>query len=138
MKKLWLLMAFAAVLVLGACGGGDSGGGSEEPSDEGAATEEESSEESTEESAEEGSDSASTGDTALAKEAYQKNTCASCHGEDLSGASGPALTNVGSEHSEEEIRTQIEEGGDGMPGGLVTDEEELDALVTWLASQKGE
>lgn len=130
MKKFWLLMSFALVLVLGACGGDGEGGEDEtdQPADEGVTTEE---------SGEEGDD-ADSSDTELAKQTYEQSNCISCHGEDLSGASGPPLTNVGSEYSEDEIRTQIEEGGDGMPGGLVSDEESLDALVTWLASQKSE
>ncbi|AKG73215.1 c-type cytochrome [Salinicoccus halodurans] len=135
MKKFWLLMSFAAVLVLGACGGGGEGGEdeSDQPADEGVTTEEESSEEGSE-----GSDSADAGDAELAKQTYEQSNCMSCHGEDLSGGSGPALTNVGSKLSEDEIRTKIEEGGGGMPAGLVTDEEQLDALVTWLSSQTAE
>lgn len=123
MRKFWFLMSFVAVLVLGACGGEGGEDESEQPADEGTTTEEDSGGESSE-----GSE--------LAKQTYEQSNCMSCHGEDLSGGSGPALTNVGSDHSEDEIRTQIEEGGDGMPGGLVTDEKKLDALVTWLASQK--
>lgn len=134
MKKFWLLMSFAAVLVLGACGGGEGGEDeSDQPADEGVTTEEETSEDGGEDSG-----GASSEDTALAEQTYEQSNCMSCHGEDLSGGSGPPLKSVGSSHSEDEIRTQIEEGGGGMPGGLVTDEEKLDALVTWLASKKGE
>ncbi|MBY8909870.1 cytochrome c [Salinicoccus roseus] len=139
MKKFWLLMSFAMVLVLGACGG-DSGGDSEEATDEATTEEttmEESTEEETEESTEE-SDSADAGDSELAQEAFQQNNCVSCHGENLEGASGPALTDVGSRLSEDEIRTTIEEGGNGMPSGLVSDEDEMDALVQWLSTQTGE
>lgn len=128
MKKFWLLMSFALVLVLGACGGSGDEESTEESTGE-ASTEEES-------STEEGS--ADSGDTELAKQAYEQNNCMSCHGENLEGASGPALTDIGSKMSEDEIRTQIEEGGDGMPAGLVSDEEEMDALVQWLSSQTGE
>lgn len=38
------------------------------------------------------------------------NNCATCHGDDLTGESGPDLTSVGSDHSEEDIHTVIEEG----------------------------
>lgn len=133
MKKFWLLMSFAAVLVLGACGGGEgSEDESEQPADEGVSTEEDTSEEG----GGEGSDSADSEDAQLAQQTYEQSNCMSCHGEDLSGGSGPSLTNVGNTLSEDEIRTKIEEGGGGMPAGLVTDEKELDALVTWLSSQK--
>src|SRR5690625_2712485 len=130
MKKLWLLVSFALVLVLGACGGDGEGGDdeSEQPADEGVTTEE---------GGDEG-DGADSSDTALAEQTYEQNNCMGCHGQDLSGGSGPPLANVGNQLSEDEIRTKIQEGGGGMPAGLVTDEEKLDALVTWLASQKSE
>src|SRR5699024_50350 len=94
MKKFWLLMSFALVLVVGA-GGGDGEVGEDEagqPADEGVHTEE---------SGEEGDDDDSR-DTELAKHTYEQSNCISCHGENLSGASGPPLTNVGSEYTEDE------------------------------------
>ncbi|MCG1010172.1 cytochrome c [Salinicoccus sp. ID82-1] len=142
MKKFWILMSFAMVLVLGACGGNSSDEGTDPDAVDETGTEqsEESTEESTEEesSSEEGDSGAAAGDAQLAQEVYQQNNCMGCHGQNLEGGSGPALTDVGSRLSEDEIRTRIEEGGDGMPAGLVTDEEELDAVVQWLSSQTGE
>ncbi len=97
------------VLSLAACGGGD-----EESSGE--------------------SNGGGEVDTAAAEETFQQS-CASCHGGDLSGGAGPALENVGSEHSEEEIRNKIEEGGGGMPANLI-EGEEADNVAAWLAEKK--
>lgn len=110
MKKLLMSIIFGTFLVLGACGG--DGGGSEEPADNGGATV----------------------DTAEAETIFKEN-CASCHGDDLSGASGPALTDVGSNLSKDEIKTQIEEGGNGMPPNLVSGDD-LETLSAWLAEKK--
>ncbi|HLR14448.1 MAG TPA: cytochrome c [Bacillota bacterium] len=65
------------------------------------------------------------------------NKCASCHGDDLSGVSGPDLTQVGDRLSEEDIHDIIVNGSDNgqMPGGL-TSVEEADALAEWLADMK--
>ncbi|GAB3065804.1 c-type cytochrome [Salinicoccus sesuvii] len=153
MKKMWMIMSFAMVLVLGACGGDsadetegtvDDASDGETADQSGDGNSEESSEESsddasTEEDSDTSSDSgADAADSELAMEVYQNNSCVQCHGQDMEGASGPALTDVGNRLSEDEIRNVIEEGPGAMPSGLVTDEEELDAIVQWLASQTGE
>lgn len=80
-----------------------------------------------------GSEGASTAD---GEAVYRAASCFSCHGADLEGASGPDLTEVGARLSEDEIRTTIEDGTDVMPGGLVEDPAELDALVEWLAGKE--
>lgn len=153
MKKLWIMMSFAMVLVLGACGGdsadetegtvddtsdgettGQSGDGNGDES-----SDESSDDASTDEDSDASSDSgADTADSELAMDVYQNNSCVQCHGQNMEGASGPALTDVGNRLSEDEIRNVIEEGPGAMPAGLVTDEEELDAIAQWLASQTGE
>lgn len=69
--------------------------------------------------------------TDVAEEAYESN-CASCHGDDLEGGSGPELTEVGDRLSEDEIDEQIEEGGGGMPPDLI-DGDEKEAVVEWLS-----
>ena len=79
-------------------------------------------------------DEANSGDVDPEKVFYQ--TCASCHGSDLTGASGPDISTVGERLSEDEIKDVIENGKGGMPGGLVQDQEELDALASWLADHK--
>lgn len=110
MKKLLLSAGFGLVLVLGACGSGeDTGAGNS--SEEGATT-------------------------ADGEAVYRSASCFSCHGAELEGASGPNLQEVGARLSADEIRTTIEEGTSVMPGGLVEDPAELDALVEWLSEQK--
>ncbi|WP_164668587.1 cytochrome c550 [Virgibacillus doumboii] len=68
-----------------------------------------------------------------------ENTCASCHGADLSGAVGPALNKVGSKYDKAEIKEIIKTGFPDaqppMPGGLVQGAE-ADALAQWLSEKK--
>ena len=71
-------------------------------------------------------------EVASPEEIYEQN-CSSCHGGNLEGLSGPALDQVGSKYSVEEIADIIQNGmGTGMPGGLVTGEEQQ-LLSEWLA-----
>ncbi|MFD1206723.1 MULTISPECIES: cytochrome c551 [Sporosarcina] len=110
MKNKLVAVMFGAVLVLGACGGGNK-------TDNNNA----------------GGDTASGVD---ADKVFQAN-CATCHGGNLEGrGSAPALANVGSELSESEIHDIIENGTpNGMPGGLISGDE-LDAVAKWLAEKK--
>lgn len=64
-----------------------------------------------------------------------RNSCISCHGDDLSGGSGPDLTKVGSKYSDQEILDIIMGGTGTMPGGLVNDEE-AERLTLWLRELK--
>ncbi|QDP40631.1 cytochrome c550 [Radiobacillus deserti] len=76
--------------------------------------------------------------TASDPEAVFQNTCAGCHGADLSGGAGgaPSLQEVGSKYSQEEIQDIIMNGkGTGMPAGLV-DAEQAEAIAAWLAEKK--
>mgnify|MGYP001232318950 CR=1 FL=1 len=69
----------------------------------------------------------------LDAEAIYKNQCAHCHGDDLSGLGAPALTEVGSKFSQEEITDIIIHGTDnGMPGGLVNNEQ-AEVIAEWLS-----
>ncbi len=110
MKKKLLAAIFGATLVLGACGGGNDAG-----SDDGAT----------------GDDTASAVDA----EAVFQQSCASCHGGNLEGASGPALDSIGADLSEGEIHDIIENGQGGMPGGLI-EGDDADAVAAWLADMK--
>src|SRR5699024_5861133 len=64
-----------------------------------------------------------------------QSTCATCHGDDLSGDTGPDLTKVGDELSEDEIHDVIDNGKGAMPPGLV-EGEEADKLAKWLSEMK--
>lgn len=63
------------------------------------------------------------------------NNCASCHGENLEGTSGPALDTIGSSMSQDEILEQIKNGGPGMPPAIIQGEE-AKSVAEWLSEQK--
>ncbi|MEN1970509.1 cytochrome c550 [Lentibacillus sp. N15] len=84
---------------------------------------------------EQSADNEEGGETSDDPEAIFKDNCATCHGDDLSGAMGPNLQEVGGRHSEEEIHDIIMNGKGQMPQGLVP-EEQADALAKWLAEKK--
>lgn len=105
MKKAMLTLVFGSAIFLAACGGGDK----EATNNESAA--------------------------APDGEAIAMKSCISCHGGELQGATGPALNDVGSRLSESEILDIINNGKDGMPGGLVKGAD-AEAVAKWLATQK--
>ncbi|GGK23683.1 cytochrome c' [Caldalkalibacillus thermarum] len=117
-KKMGLLMLmFGLLFALAACGGG---GDSEAPADDAAETD--------------NADSPEAGEVSLVaagEEAYQKS-CISCHGGNLEGGAGPALTDL--TLSKEEIIEVIKNGQGTMPGGLAPGNEE--AIAEYLLSQQ--
>ncbi|RNF38188.1 cytochrome c551 [Planococcus salinus] len=118
MKKQLMALFFGSALLLGACGGGEE---TTEPADE-APVENPGGEEAEE----------STVDA----EAVVNQNCTSCHGENLEGAGNfPALNDVGSRLSEEEIREIIDEGQGSMPPDII-EGEEADAVAQWLSEQQ--
>mgnify|MGYP006333565055 FL=1 len=106
MKKKWLAtFMLGSALMLGACGG------------------------------ESGTEDKDAGTTDASEQVAQQR-CATCHGGNLQGMGNtPALNDIGSRLSEEEILNVIENGQGGMPGGLV-EGEEAEALAAWLAEKK--
>lgn len=66
---------------------------------------------------------------------YAAKGCTGCHGGNLEGGVGPALTAVGSKLSAEEIANIIVNGQNAMPAGLAN-AEEAEVLATWLAEKK--
>ncbi|MBN6186032.1 cytochrome c [Aneurinibacillus sp. BA2021] len=71
-----------------------------------------------------------------AKKVVQQN-CATCHGQNLEGGVGPALKDVGSRLDKDGIAKVIKEGRPpGMPGGLIPDEKQVEAVAAYLAEQK--
>src|SRR5690625_1030835 len=62
----------------------------------------------------------------LSAEDLFKNNCAQCHGDDLSGDSGPGLTDVGSKLSVEEIEDNNITDQGAMPQGQASDAEAPD------------
>ena len=110
MKKWLMAVVFGSILVLGACGGG---GASDNGNDTG---------------------DGATEDVAAA-EAIYKDSCASCHGGDLSGGAGPSLETVGADMSADEILDVIENGKGSMPPGLISGDDAT-AVAEWLADHK--
>ncbi|MGM0897777.1 MAG: cytochrome c551 [Bacillota bacterium] len=118
MKKQLMTVLFGSVLLLGACGGEEETS-PEEPADTGGETEETETETST-----------------VDAEAVIQQNCISCHGENLEGAGNfPALNDVGSRLSEEEILAIIENGAGAMPANII-EGEEAQAVAEYLANQE--
>jgi cytochrome c551 len=136
MKQLLFALFLGLILVLGACGGGGDDGATDENNNE------EATEEQTDENADEGADEGNgdsgeegTVDTAAAEKVFQNN-CASCHGGDLGGGMGPALTNVGADHSADDIVEIIKNGKGSMPAQDQVSDEDADLVANWLATKK--
>src|SRR5690625_3321859 len=108
MKKWLMAVLFGTILVLGACGGGGASDNNDAGDD--------------------------TTDVADA-EAIYKQSCASCHGDDLSGGAGPSLETVGADMSADEILDVIENGKGSMPPGLISGDDAT-AVADWLADHK--
>ncbi|MFC5711315.1 c-type cytochrome [Thalassorhabdus alkalitolerans] len=115
MKKYLMAIGGSLVLILGACGAEE-----EEPVDE----------EAPQEAPEEEEQAGETHEGA-GEDIYQGN-CASCHGGDLEGGSGPALAGEG--FSEDEVLDAIENGRPGMPADIV-EGEEAEQVSAWVAQQ---
>ncbi|MGM7634525.1 cytochrome c551 [Bacillus sp. Hm123] len=108
MKKSLLALLLGSSVALAACGGGEEA----EPEKE------------------------TGGDTAAVDgEQVYKQSCLSCHGQNLEGGAGPALDKIGSKLSEEDILNVIKNGQGGMPPNI-TEGADAEAVASWLASQK--
>ena len=113
MKKFWLSIALLSIVLLAACGGDD-----------------ESTNDSTTGS-ENGTETASVDGEAVAKQ-----KCVSCHGGNFEGQGNfPALNDVGSRYSEEEILDIILKGKGRMPGGIIKGED-AEAVAAYFAEMK--
>ncbi|MFC4353601.1 cytochrome c551 [Chryseomicrobium palamuruense] len=111
MKKYLLGLSITSAFLLAACGGDNADTNTETPAD--------------------------SGETASVEaEAVVNQKCISCHGGNLEGqGNAPALNDVGSRLSEQEILTVILEGKGGMPGGIIQGAE-AEAVAAWLAEMK--
>lgn len=104
-----------AVLVLGACGGGNK-----TDNDQNAG----------------GTDNGET--SSVDAEKLVSTNCTTCHGGNLEGrGNAPALANIGSELSQDEIHDIVTNGQNGMPAfkGTLSDEE-ITAVAKYLADKK--
>lgn len=116
MNKKLLALIFGAGLVLAACGGGDD---------------------NADNSTDKSTDSGTTTETAsVDAEKIVSAKCISCHGQNLEGQGNfPALNDVGSRLSQDEILAIIENGKGAMPGGIISGDE-AQAVAEWLAAKK--
>lgn len=72
-------------------------------------------------------------------ETVVNNNCISCHGDQLQGANGPALANIGSVMSADQLYTIITKGkGGGMMPSFKDKlkEEEIANVALWLSEKK--
>ncbi|MDN7241512.1 cytochrome c [Planococcus sp. N028] len=115
MKKGLLTLMLGSALALGACGGNG---------------------ETTTEPAPAPEEGGGSGTSAVDAEQVVQQNCISCHGENLEGQGNfPALNNVGSRLTKEEIRAVIDNGQGAMPADIIQGEE-ADAVAEWLANKK--
>ncbi|KAB7706497.1 c-type cytochrome [Bacillus aerolatus] len=111
-KKSLMALLIGSSMALAACGGGDG-----------------------DDKANEGNNDAGT-ETANARgEEVYKQSCLSCHGENLEGAVGPALDKVGADHSKDDILNIIKNGQGQMPPNVV-EGADAEAVAEWLATKK--
>lgn len=110
MKKAMLTLVFGSAIFLAACGGSED------------ATKDE--------------DKTATETKDPGQEIVMKS-CITCHGNELQGqGAAPALKDVGSRRTEQEILDIINNGtAKGMPKGLITGAD-AEAAAKWLATQK--
>ncbi|MED3648249.1 cytochrome c [Halalkalibacterium halodurans] len=72
-------------------------------------------------------------DPVEAGEQIVNQSCIGCHGGDLSGGSGPALTGLEGKYSAEEIADIVQNGKGAMPA-MPHDDAEADAIAQYLLS----
>lgn len=75
------------------------------------------------------------GDVELDGDAIYANSCAGCHGADLSGTVGPDLTQIGSKLSADEISEIVLNGQGDMPA-IDMSPEDVDVLAEWLSEKQ--
>jgi len=116
MNKKLLALIFGAGLMLAACGGGDDNADTD---------------------TDKSTDSGTTTETAsVDAEKIVSAKCISCHGQNLEGQGNfPALNDVGSRLSQDEILSVIEKGQGAMPAGLISGDD-AQAVAEWLAAKK--
>lgn len=74
-------------------------------------------------------------ETVPSGEEVYMNSCASCHGDDLSGTVGPDLRNLDDKYSKEEIEDIVMNGKDSMPPMDFVEDDELELLTDWLLEE---
>ncbi len=141
MKKAWLALVFGSAIFLAACGGGDeatdTGTNTDTTTEQTNTTDEDTTNDNATDGTEQGTtDDGATDQAAADGQAVVQKNCISCHGQNLEGmGSFPALNNVGSRLSEEEILNVIQNGQGGMPPNIVQGDD-AKAAAAYLATLK--
>lgn len=73
--------------------------------------------------------------TAKPQDVYLQH-CANCHGGNMEGGFGPALTKAGSKYSKEEILYIIQKGKGNMPSQDYVDKKDQVILAEYLSNMK--
>ncbi|WP_242222927.1 cytochrome c550 [Bacillus cereus group sp. BfR-BA-01380] len=76
-----------------------------------------------------------TTQTAAKPEEIVKQSCTSCHGDQLQGAVGPNLQKVGGKLSKDQIQEVIVKGRGNMPPGLIP-ADQASKVADWLSKKK--
>lgn len=74
--------------------------------------------------------------TAQTPEEVYRQHCANCHGGNLQGGFGPALTGVGKKYTKDGILTIIQKGKGDMPSQDYVKKEDQQKLAEWLSGSK--
>ncbi len=74
-------------------------------------------------------------DPVVAGEELAAQSCIACHGNDLTGASGPDISNLSGKYSEEEIVEIILQGTGSMPAQSQLNDVEADAIAQYLLAE---
>ncbi|MBT2655673.1 cytochrome c [Bacillus sp. ISL-18] len=72
--------------------------------------------------------------TENAEDIVGKN-CITCHGDQLQGGAGPALSKIGSKYNQSEIEHIIKNGKNGMPAGVISGDD-VAVVAKWLSEKK--
>jgi mono/diheme cytochrome c family protein len=64
-----------------------------------------------------------------------EKSCITCHGDQLQGGAGPALSKIGANYNQSEIENIIKNGKNGMPGGIISGDD-VAVVAKWLSEKK--
>ncbi len=73
--------------------------------------------------------------TASKPEDIVKQSCTSCHGDQLQGAVGPNLQKIGGKLSKDEIKEILSKGKGNMPANIVPADQAA-KVADWLSKKK--
>lgn len=82
------------------------------------------------------SSSTKTTDSSFDPQAFYKQTCIGCHGDQYQGVVGPTLKNLDKKYKLADVENILKNGkSGGMPSGLVKDQD-IPKMANWVLSLK--